>query len=329
MLIERTWQKLKIKLKQFSLKEVNCAVASCPAHQDQRPSLSIEKKKGIILLKCHAGCSFREIVEALGMSSNEFNTRKKTFQHKKEVCRYAYHDKNGDILGFIVKFYPKKFSRLRVIKGKNEWNWNGIQLVPYNLPLLLKANQKNESIFIVEGEKDADNLNHLGFTATTFPGGAGKWRDSYKSHFIGSDLILIPDNDQAGIKGMEKIAENLSPVTKRLRIIYLKDLNEKDDISDWLEINGFKKNRFEKLINSEAIEWDDLKHSKKATTQSSIDGLNEEFAVLTMGNKVLILWEKNDEERFLPVQDFRVKLKNKWVDQQKASEYFLESEGER
>ena len=43
-----------------------------------------------------------------------------------------------------------------------------------------------------------------------------------------------------------------------------------------------------------------------------------------MGNKVLILWEKNDEERFLPVQDFRVKLKNKWVDQQKASEYFLE-----
>ena len=43
-----------------------------------------------------------------------------------------------------------------------------------------------------------------------------------------------------------------------------------------------------------------------------------------MGNKVLILWEKNDEERFLPVQDFRVKLKNKWIDQQKASEYFLE-----
>ena len=106
-----------------------------------------------------------------------------------------------------------------MIKGKNEWNWNGIQLVPYNLPLLLKANQKNESIFIVEGEKDADNLNHLGFTATTFSGGAGKWKDSFRNHFIGSDLILIPDNDQAEIKGMEKIAEYLSPVTKRLRII--------------------------------------------------------------------------------------------------------------
>ena len=184
MLIDNTWQKLKFKLTQFSLKEVNCAMASCPAHQDQRPSLSIEKKKEIILLKCHAGCSFREIVDALGMSSNEFKTRKKTIQHKREVCRYAYHDKNGDILGYIVKFYPKKFSRLRLIDGKDEWNWNGIQLVPYNLPLLLKANQKNESIFLVEGEKDADNLNHLGFTATTFPGGAGKWRDSYKNHFI-------------------------------------------------------------------------------------------------------------------------------------------------
>ena len=90
---------------------------------------------------------------------------------------------------------------------------------------------------------------------------------------------------------MEKITEYLSTVTKRLTIIYLKDLNEKDDIYLWLEINGFKKNRFEKLINSEAIEWDDLQHSKKATTQSSIDGLNQEFAVLTIGNKVLILCE--------------------------------------
>ncbi len=83
MLIEQTWLKLKFKLKQFNLKEVNCAVASCPAHQDQRPSLSIEKKKGIILLKCHTGCSFREIVDALGMSSNEFKTRKKLFSTKK------------------------------------------------------------------------------------------------------------------------------------------------------------------------------------------------------------------------------------------------------
>ena len=83
MLIEQTWLKLKFKLKQFSLKEVNCAVASCPAHQDQRPSLSIEKKKEIILLKCHAGCSFREIVDSLGMSSNEFKTIKKLFSTKK------------------------------------------------------------------------------------------------------------------------------------------------------------------------------------------------------------------------------------------------------
>ena len=109
-----------------------------------------------------------------------------------------------------------------------------------------------------------------------------------------------------------------------MRIIYLRDLKEKDDISDWLEINRFKKNRFEKLILSETKDCGDLDRSMETTNKPSIDALNEEFAVLTMGNKVLILWEKNDEERFLPVQDFRVKLKNKWVDQQKASEYFLE-----
>ena len=96
---------------------VNCAVASCPAHQDQRPSLSIEKKKEIFLLKCHAGCSFREIVNALGMSLNEFKTKKRTIKHKKEVFRYAYHDKNGDILAWIIHQLIKVNENLAYFQG--------------------------------------------------------------------------------------------------------------------------------------------------------------------------------------------------------------------
>ena len=63
----------------------------------------------------------------------------------------------------------------------------------------------------------------MGYCSTTLPGGAGKWRKSYKRFFIKSDLILIPDNDEAGIKGMERIAGHLISVAKRLRIIYLRD----------------------------------------------------------------------------------------------------------
>jgi hypothetical protein len=40
----------------------------CPAHEDQHNSLSIHHRDGRWLLKCHAGCGWREIIEALGLN---------------------------------------------------------------------------------------------------------------------------------------------------------------------------------------------------------------------------------------------------------------------
>jgi hypothetical protein len=43
-------------------------IACCPAHVDRSPSLAItETDDGRILLKCFAGCSAHQIVEAVGM----------------------------------------------------------------------------------------------------------------------------------------------------------------------------------------------------------------------------------------------------------------------
>jgi hypothetical protein len=42
--------------------------ARCPAHDDRRNSLSIHHRDGRWLLKCHAGCEFKQIIGALGMS---------------------------------------------------------------------------------------------------------------------------------------------------------------------------------------------------------------------------------------------------------------------
>nr|WP_225780484.1 virulence-associated protein E [Pseudomonas sp. Marseille-Q3773] len=42
--------------------------ACCPAHDDKHPSLAIsETSDGVILLKCWAGCTTREIVSAIGL----------------------------------------------------------------------------------------------------------------------------------------------------------------------------------------------------------------------------------------------------------------------
>lgn len=43
-------------------------LACCPAHDDRNPSLTIHAADdGRILVKCFSGCSFEEIVEAIGL----------------------------------------------------------------------------------------------------------------------------------------------------------------------------------------------------------------------------------------------------------------------
>jgi hypothetical protein len=46
--------------------------AKCPSHEDRIPSLSIDEgREGCVLLKCHAGCSIDDIVNALGLTKRD------------------------------------------------------------------------------------------------------------------------------------------------------------------------------------------------------------------------------------------------------------------
>jgi hypothetical protein len=43
--------------------------ARCPAHDDQHSSLSVHHRDGRWLLRCHAGCEWRDVVDALGLGA--------------------------------------------------------------------------------------------------------------------------------------------------------------------------------------------------------------------------------------------------------------------
>lgn len=72
-----------------------------------------------------------------------------------------------------------------------------------------------------EGEKDADALNSIGLTATTNPGGAGKWRDEYAESLRGVGRVYIcydidkPD-PKTGLRPGEvhalAVAKSIAPV---------------------------------------------------------------------------------------------------------------------
>ena len=44
------------------------AMMRCPAHDDRRPSLSVEQAGDKVLLNCFAGCETADVLEAVGLT---------------------------------------------------------------------------------------------------------------------------------------------------------------------------------------------------------------------------------------------------------------------
>lgn len=114
-----------------------------------------------------------EPAEAMRQLSGGSNGAKPPAVKPRITAMYNYTDEAGKLLFQCVRFDPKDFKQRRPDdNGGWIWNMKGTRRVLYRLPDVLKAG----SICIAEGEKDADNLRTLGFTATTNPLGAKKWR---------------------------------------------------------------------------------------------------------------------------------------------------------
>lgn len=221
--------------------------ARCPAHEDHNPSLSVsEGTDGKPLVCCHAGCSYPDICRALGMDASKAPAAPQ--------ITYDYRDESGALLFQVVRQVPKAF-RQRQPDGNGGWVWKmeGVRRVPYRLPELLGA-VPFEWVFICEGEKDADRLAALGFTATTCPGGAGKWRSEFNQHFKGLRVAVLPDNDEPGRQHAEKVAKALSAVAVEVRVVTLPNLPEKGDVSDWLASGGAAE-ELDRLVD-EAPAWE-------------------------------------------------------------------------
>lgn len=232
-----------MRLEEFKtrLRGVRGKTALCPAHNDHINSLSFDQgDDGKILLHCHAGCTTEEIVSALGLKIKDlfpepgWQQYQARYREIKDI--YDYHDKNGRLLFQVCRTTDKRFFQRRpdgcggFIKGLGD-----LKPVLYRLPELLSALDSGEVVYVVEGEKDADNLARLGLAATTNPMGAGKWRDYYSSYFpVGVNVVIFPDNDLPGRKHADQVAASLKARGCRARVVLLPGLPEKGDVSDWL-----------------------------------------------------------------------------------------------
>lgn len=224
--------------------------AFCPCHPDGskrgRRSLHISERNGRLLFHCFAGCRFEDIAEALGLRRQP--------QREEPLAIYRYVDEEGKLVYEVLRFPGKRFLQRRPGKG-GEWIYNlqGVRRVLYRLPEVLTAVREGRTIFLVEGEKDCDNLTRLGLTATTNPGGAGKWLTEYNECLRGANVIIIPDNDETGRRHAEQVAASLAGVAASVKLVKLPGLPPKGDVSDWLA-SGHTKEELLTLVQ-QAPEW--------------------------------------------------------------------------
>lgn len=215
--------------------------ALCPAHEDKIPSLSIKlADNGKILVNCHAGCDHKDIVAAMGLSMKDLFPLSPAVPAKKNstiLAIYDYRDFKGDLAYQILKKSDGTFSYRRP-NGNSGWIYqiNHTPKILYRLPELLDVN-KDQTIFIAEGEKDVDNLTQLGLVATCNPFGGGKWSVLGENDcpLFDRNVIILPDHDKVGHDHAQKVASRLSGRCRKIHILELPGLSHKQDVSDWID----------------------------------------------------------------------------------------------
>jgi hypothetical protein len=212
------------------------------------------------LIKCFAGCETKSIIDALGVSWQDLFDKKIKQPSSSSLGGsdtrhglvddtgysplsrrihhvYQYVDETGKVLYENVRYYPKDF-RQRGFNEKGEWIWNldGIRRVPYRLPDLIKAKENNADIFLCEGEKDADALRELGFTASSFK----NWTEDFNQYIHGCHVIIIRDHDAPGVTMANEAARLVlrSAASVKVLDVFTGDIPERNglDISDYIRL---------------------------------------------------------------------------------------------
>ncbi len=233
--------------------------ARCPAHEDRTPSLSIgQGEDGRALLFCHAGCPVESIVSALGLSLANLMPGDKTpdprpalgvsvpspvsppqiytkaqdavdhleRRNGSRTEMWTYHDAQGEPVGLVLRWdRPGGGKDIRpVSRNGTGWTIGGMPRPRplYRLPELRAAGR----VYVCEGEKAADAVRSLGLISTTSPHGSKSAGKTDWSILAGKDVVVLPDNDDAGeeyAQSVEKILASLNPPPS-VRIVNLPGL---------------------------------------------------------------------------------------------------------
>ncbi len=150
---------------------------------------------------------------------------------------YRYENETGTLLYEKLRDANKNFPFRRPDgNGGFIYDLNDTPRVIYHLPSIIAEHQAENprTVFITEGEKDADNLTALGLVSTT-AGSSSDWKSEFAPMFAGLQVVVCEDNDSPGRKCAARICRDLSGIAASVRLLTFRDQRKRFDISDWLD----------------------------------------------------------------------------------------------
>lgn len=213
----------------------------CVSHDDPTPSLNVTPGRNVeVVVTCHGGCEQAAVIAELrerGLWGQPIN-RGVPFStpERREVARYEYLKADGSPAYTIVRYEPKDFRALGTVPEESR--------LLYHLPEVLASVARKETIFLCEGEKDADALASIGVTATTAPFGAGKFLERYAESLIGANVVICQDRDEVnprtdrreGEHHARDAAQKLSVAARSVKILEFPGKGK--DAADWVQDGG-------------------------------------------------------------------------------------------
>ncbi len=200
--------------------------------------------------RCEAGDAVEYARQFVGQWTQPMKVQPVKPEHAADwhrVANFVYADANGTPVYRVVRLEdrtvkvgkrPKRISQEHFDAGKWASGLNGAAPLLYRLPDLLASAADGDTVFIVEGEPKAEMLRAWGLTATCNSGGAGKWDASFAGYLTGRDVVILPDNDEAGRKHAALVLDAVKSAAASVHVVTLPGLAEKEDVVDWAGKGG-------------------------------------------------------------------------------------------
>jgi hypothetical protein len=226
--------------------------SKCPFHEEKEGSFGVNVKTGQYrcfgcdekgdVFKFHIkknNTSFKDALEFFAPGST--HEKKTTIKHPElgvPFKTYKYKDEKGKELFYVCRFKTATGKEFRPCKPNGSWRVKGSIVVPYNLQKIKDA----QTVYLVEGEKDADTLIKADIAATCKANWTGHWDDDFaEKYFSGKDVIIFQDNDVAGDKKTKNALSFLRVYSNKVKIIPPLGDKKGYDVSDFFEEGGTKR----------------------------------------------------------------------------------------